>query len=44
MQVRKKPEGKKRYQWLIKLDNKQPRLFNRILMGNGKYEDYRKVK
>lgn len=44
MQVRERPEGKKRYQWLIKLDNKQPRLFNRILMGNGEYEDYRKVK
>lgn len=44
MQIREKPEGKKKYQWLVKLDNKQPQLFNRILRGNGKYKDYEKVK
>lgn len=43
MQVREKPEGKKKYQWLINLSNPQPKLFNKILKGKGEYKDYKKV-
>lgn len=43
LQVRKLPEGKKRYKWLVYLSKPQPRLFNRILKGKGEYKDYEKV-
>lgn len=39
----KKQVGK-RYKWIINLSKPQYRLFNRILRGNGKHEDYYKVK
>jgi hypothetical protein len=44
MQIRKKPEGKKRYVWLVKIDKPQKQLFNKILKGLGNCEDYYKVK
>lgn len=43
MQIREKPEGEKRYKWLVYLGKPQPRLFNRILKGKGEYKDYEKV-
>lgn len=43
MQIREKPDGKKRYQWIINLSKPQPKLFNKILQGRGEYMDYDKV-
>lgn len=43
MQIREKPNGKKRYQWIVYLGKTQPQLFNRILNGKGEYKDYEKV-
>lgn len=40
LRVREKPQGKKRYQWIVKLPKPQKQVFNRILRGNGRYEDY----
>jgi len=43
MQIKEKPEGKKRYKWIINLSKPQPKLFNKILKGKGEYRDYEKV-
>lgn len=43
MQIREKPEDKKKYQWIINLSKPQPKLFNKILKGKGEYRDYEKV-
>lgn len=43
MQVRER-NSKGKLIWLVDLRNTQPQLFNRILKGKGKYDDYRKVK
>jgi hypothetical protein len=40
MQIKEKPKGKKRYQWIVKLPNHKTRVFERILRGNGRYKDY----
>jgi hypothetical protein len=40
MQIKEKSEGKKRYQWIVKLPKPKKRIFNRILNGNGRYSDY----
>jgi len=43
MQVRER-NSKGKLIWLVDLRNTQPQLFNRILKGKGKYDDYKKVK
>lgn len=40
MQIRYLPEGKKKYQWIVKLPKSKKQVFNRILRGNGRYTDY----
>ena len=44
LQIREIPEGETKYKWIIYLGNPQPALFNKILAGKGKYDDYEKVK
>lgn len=40
MQVREEVKDTKKFKWIIKLPKPKYRIFNRILRGNGRYEDY----
>ena len=42
LQVRKQISDKK-WEWIVKLPKPKKKLFNRILAGNGKYDDYKLI-
>lgn len=43
MQIKEKPDGYKRYQWIVKLPKLKRKIFNRILSGKGEYQDYKLI-
>lgn len=43
LQVKERFEGKKRLKWIVKLPKPKKQVFNRILNGNGRYDDYREI-
>jgi hypothetical protein len=43
MQVKERNENTGKYYWLVKLPKAKPQVFNRILRGNGRYQDYYKI-
>jgi hypothetical protein len=43
LQIFERPEGKKRHVPIVKLPKAMRQTFSRILNGNGRYDDYRKI-